>query len=78
MCRSRFGVQGRKGYQLSHQVKRSTFLYPTLWQNSTSTVDGLWMPTFWVRSRFEPTSLGAKALFNGLQVNFLQSHSADQ
>lgn len=61
-------LQGNKGYQISHLVKRSTFLYPSLWLNASLGADGMWLPTFWVRSRFQPTADSAKALSNGLSV----------
>lgn len=62
-------VQGSKGYQISHLLRRSTFLYSSLWLNDSSEVQGMWLPTHWVRSRFEPTASSAKALRNGLAVS---------
>ena len=64
--------QANKGYQVNHLVQRTTFLYPSLWLNSSSSIDGLWLPTFWTRSRFEPNATSAASLRSGLTVGHLQ------
>ena len=56
---------------MNHLVQRTTFLYPSLWLNSSSTIDGLWLPTFWTRSRFEPNATSAASLNSGLLVGHL-------
>ena len=61
-------MQGSKGYQISHLVRPSAFLYPTVWMNASSGTDGMWLPTFWARSRFQPTASSAEKLNAGLQV----------
>ena len=63
-------VQGSKGYQTAHLVKRTDTFYPALWQNTTSAVGGLWLPTFWARSRFVMLDSAAKGLRFAIQVPF--------
>lgn len=54
-----------------HLVRPTDLLYKDIWMNPSSTVGGMWMPSFWVRSRFQATDAGAKALAGGLKVRKL-------
>ena len=60
--------QGWKGFQFVHLVRQTDLLYRDLWMNASAGTGGMWMPSFWVRSRFQATDTGAKALGGGLGV----------
>ncbi len=66
-------LQGWKGIQFSHLVRQTDLLYRNLWMppSAGAIESGMWMPSFWVRSRFEPTDSGAKALNFGITVPLL-------
>ncbi|KAK9917273.1 hypothetical protein WJX75_002617 [Coccomyxa subellipsoidea] len=60
-------VYGWKGFQFVHLVRPTDLLYRDLWMNASVGTGGMWMPSFWVRSRFQATDTGAKALGGGLE-----------
>ena len=59
-------LQGMKGFQFVHLVRPTDIFYPNLWTNSA--LGGVWMPSYWVRSRFEPADPVAAAFSFGLLV----------
>ena len=70
------GLQGSKGYQTAHLVRRTDVFYSALWLNATSAEGGLWLPTFWARSRFELLDSAAGGLRNAIQVTSSLLHVA--
>lgn len=63
-------LQGAKTFQLSHEVKPTDIFYKSLWM-SPSSPKSMWFPSFWVRSRYEPSDHDARSLANILRVGWL-------
>ena len=63
-----YHLQGMKGFQFVHLVRPTDIFYPHLWTNPDSPLGGVWMPSYWVRSRFEPADPVAAAFRFGLLV----------
>ena len=61
-------LQGNRTYQLSHLVKPTDVVYPTVWTRPGAEAEGLWMPSFWTRVSFGITDLDAKNLVTLLEV----------
>lgn len=65
-------LQGWKGFQFNHLVRRTDLLYRDLWMlrngSAAGSGEGMWMPSFWVRSRFEAPDSGAAALKFAIKV----------
>ena len=72
-CQSRADVQGSKGYQTAHLVRRTDTFYPNLWVNASSNTGGLWLPTFWARSRFVMLDSAARSLRSAIKVPLTES-----
>ena len=60
-------LQGAKTFQLSHEVKPTDVFYKNLWMSPESP-KSMWFPSFWVRSRYEPSDHDAASLANILNV----------
>lgn len=69
-------VQGWKGFQFVHLVRPTDIFYSHIWTNPNLTLGGAWMPSYWVRSRFEPADAVATVFKFGLMVWLL--HYPDQ
>ena len=65
-------MQGWKGFQFAHFVRPTDIFFPKLWSNASLALGGAWIPSYWVRSRFEPADPVAAAFKFGLSV----SHSS--
>ncbi|KAK9814422.1 hypothetical protein WJX72_005728 [[Myrmecia] bisecta] len=65
-----FALTGHKTYQINHRVRLTEVFYPKLWMNPQSP-DGMWVPSFWVRSRFQPSDKDAASLRSVLQMKSL-------
>ncbi len=63
-----YALQGMKGFQFVHLVRPTDIFYPHLWTNPDLALGGVWMPSYWVRSRFEPADPVAAAFKFGLLV----------
>ena len=61
-------LQGWKGFQFAHFVRPTDIFYPKLWSNASLALGGIWVPSYWVRSRFEPADPVAAAFKFGLSV----------
>ena len=62
-------LQGWKGFQFAHFVRPTDIFYPKLWSNASLALGGIWVPSYWVRSRFEPADPVAAAFKFGLSVS---------
>ena len=62
-------MQGWKGFQFAHFVRPTDIVYPKLWSNASLALGGAWIPSYWVRSRFEPADPVAAAFKFGLSVS---------
>ena len=62
-------LQGWKGFQFAHFVGPTDIFYPDIWSNASLALGGAWMPSYWVRSRFEPADPVAAAFRLGLSVS---------
>lgn len=63
-------LQSWKGYQVAHQVRPTDILYRDLWMSphNSSSADGMWAPSFWVRARFQQQPANATIFRLGLLV----------
>ena len=61
-------LQGWKGFQFVHLVCPTDVFYPHLWTTPDLALGCPWMPSYWVRSRFEPADPVAAAFRFGLAV----------
>ena len=65
LCHS---AQGWKGFQFVHLVRPTDIFFSHIWTNPDLTLGGAWMPSYWVRSRFEPADAVATIFKFGLMV----------
>ena len=61
-------AQGSKGFQFVHLVSPTDIFYPNLWTNLDVGLGAAWIPSYWVRSRFEPADAVAATFRFGLMV----------
>ncbi len=62
-------AQGSKGFQFVHLVQPTDIFYPKLWTNQDQGLGAAWIPSYWVRSRFEPADAVAATFRFGLMVS---------
>ncbi|KAK9862381.1 hypothetical protein WJX84_008204 [Apatococcus fuscideae] len=65
-----YSISGAKTFQLSHEVKPTDIFYKNLWMSPESP-KSMWFPSFWVRSRYEPSDHDARSLANILRIRSL-------
>ena len=53
-------------------VRPTDIFYPRLWTSPDLALGGAWMPSYWVRSRFEPADSVAATFKFGLLVQVLK------